>query len=378
MTGRRRRLRGAGAATLVALLVAACSSGSKGPVEAAGAGGATLPPQAVGNAVLFDPWQITDPFAGGVVALTYLVPTGWQSSGQVVWLPQWERLVDLQTVVSDPISGATIEWLPVQDFIFGQAPVGLEPPIGSNYQGKMWVPPVTDPVQFVSDFWMPGPLAHLGNASLVSIQQVPAVANEFLTGFGGPANAAAYRMRYSYTQDGQPWDEEVDFALLYSGGAGIDSWYVNFAYDMRAPQGVLDQLAPVLSTIFSSRETTPAWQAVFQRTQQLFTQGIQQQMADTQAFGRLLAQQRAETDALQAQITAERQASQDVIAEMRGEVLAGIETFVDPVNARLVQLPAGQGTYWVNSQGQYLASDQAGFDPSSLGGGWTQIQPRRF
>jgi hypothetical protein len=313
-----------------------------------------------------------------VAAVTYLVPTGWQSSGQVVWMPAWQRLVDLQTVVSDPVSGATVEWLPIQDFIFGQAPAGLEPPIGGNYQGKMWVPPVTDPVQFVSDFWMSGPLAHLADATLLSLEQVPAVADEFLLGFGGPANAAAYRMRYSFTQNGQAWDEQVNFALLYASGGGIDSWYVNFAYTMRAPQGVLDQLAPVLSTIVSSRDSTPQFQAIVTMTQRLFTQGIQQQMADTEAFGRLLAEQRAQTDALQAQITADRQASQDRIAQLRGEVLSGVQTFSDPVNGRLVQLPAGQSTYWVNNQGQYFASDQPGFDPSTLGGGWTQLQPRQF
>jgi hypothetical protein len=58
-------------------------------------------------------------------------------------------------------------------------------------------------------------------------------------------------------------------------------------------------------------------------------------------------------------------------------VLAGIDTFVDPVNQRLVQLPAGQGTYWVNAQGEYLASDRPGFDPTTeVGGTWTLLQAR--
>jgi hypothetical protein len=185
-------------------------------------------------------------------------------------------------------------------------------------------------------------------------------------------------LRYTFVQNGQTWEEVVNFALLYSTGPAGDSWYVNFAYTMRAPQGVLDELAPVLSTIVASRNTTPEWAAIHRLTQQLFTQGIQQQMADTAAFGRLLAEQRAQTDALQQQIVAERQQSQDRIAEMRGEVLSGVQSFQDPLSGQTVQLPAGQGTYWVNNQGQYFASDQPGFDPNSLGGGWTQLQPRQF
>lgn len=335
--------------------------------------GTNMPP----GLAVFDPWFITDPMAGDQVALRYLVPVGWRSVGQVVWMPEWSRLVDLQTRASDPVSGATVEWLPVQDFLYFQPPAGLEPPIGANYQGKAFVPPITDPAQFVSSFWMGGPLAHLADATLVSIVQQPQVADDFVTQFGAPANAAAYRMRYSYFLDGQPWDEDVSFALLFSSANGMESWYVNFAYTTRAPQGLLEAMAPTLSTIVASRTTTPEWEATFRLTQGLFYQGIQQQMADTQAFGQLLAQHRAESQALQQQIVAERNASQDRIADLRGQVLAGIDTFVDPLNQRLVQLPAGQGTYWVNAGGQYIASDQPGFDPATqFGGTWTLLQQR--
>jgi len=104
---------------------------------------------------------------------------------------------------------------------------------------------------------------------------------------------------------------------------------------------------------------------------------VQQQMADTVAFGQLLAQHRAESQALQAEVTAERQASQDHIADVRGQVLAGIDTFVDPADGRLVQLPAGKETYRVSDRGDYIASDNPGFDPTTLGGTWVMLQPRR-
>jgi len=313
---------------------------------------------------------------GGSVALTYLVPAGWQSFGRVEWLPQWQRLVDLQTRVSDPQTGLTVEWLPLQDFIWFVAPVGLEAPVGSNYQGKAYVPPVFDPAQFVADFWMPSTLAHLSSATLVSTRQVPTVADEFKRAFGGPADATAFVLRYAYTQNGQPWEEDVSFALLYAAGAEITSWFVNFAYTARAPAGQLDRDGGVVSTIFSSRVTSPEWEATFRLTQQLFTQGIQQQMADTVAFGQLLAQHRAETQALQQQVTQERLDSQDRIADLRGEVLSGVQTFVDPINQTYVQLPQNWSTYWVNAQGDYIATDQPGFDPNSQGGGWQRLQPR--
>jgi len=279
--------------------------------------------------------------------------------------------------VVDPATGLTIEWLPVQDFIWFQAPAGLEAPIGSNYQGKAYVPPVGDPSQFVANFWMPSRLAHLSNATLVSVVQLPAVAQEFVRQFGGPSEAYAYQLRYEYSQNGQPWEEDVSFAMLFAQGQGIVSWYVNFAISARAPKGELDRQAGAISTVIASRIATSEWEAVYRLTQRLFTQGIQQQMADTAAFGQLLAQHRAETEALQRQVVDERQQSQDRIAQLRGESLTGIGTFVDPTTGAQVQLPTGWNSYWVNQQGEYMAATP-GFDPTSNGGGWQQLQPRTF
>jgi hypothetical protein len=346
--------------------------------QTAGPGVGTAPP--AGNAQIrlrFFPQAITDPAAGNLTAMTFLAPDGWQYQGQVQWLPEWSRTAFLQTRVSDPVSGVTVEWLPIQDFIWFPAPAGFNAPIGGNYQGKAYVPPETDPAKFVANFWMPSDLARLQGAQLVSVTQVPQIAEEFKTGFGGPANAAAYRLRYEYDSGGQRWEEDVSFALLFSGSADLTSWYVNFAYSVRAPKGQLDAAAGVVSTVVASRTTTPQWDAIYRFVQQLFTKGIQQQMADTEAFGRTLAQNRAEIQALQDQVTAERQASEDRIAELRGETLSGVQTYDDPVSGAPVQLPLGYNTYWVNQQGEYITSDQAGFDPNSLNDGfWQQLQPR--
>ncbi|MEA2621217.1 MAG: hypothetical protein QOH61_127 [Chloroflexota bacterium] len=324
--------------------------------------------------VRFSRQAVQDPAAGNVDALVFLLPDGWQAQAGVQWLPAWERLAFLQTTVFDPSTGITIDWLPIQDFIWFDPPAGLSAPIGGNYQGKAYVPPATDPVQFVADFWMPNVLPHLRNATLVRVDQVPEIAAEFETGFGGPADAFAYRMRYQYDQGGQAWEEDVSFALLYSAANGITSWYVNFAYTVRAPLGELDRNAGMISTVVASRITTPEWEGIYRLVQQLFIQGIRQQMADTLAFGNLLAQYRAESAALQQQVTEERQASQDRIAELRGQVLQGIETYANPFNQELVQLPVGWSQYWVNAQDEYAVSDP-GFDPNGFGGGgWQQLQ----
>lgn len=351
-----------------------------GQVVEPGQGNGPVPPAPAGSAIKFEPWFVTDPMAENVTAMTWLAPDGWLGEGSVQWWPEWHRLAFLQTRIVDPNSGLTIEWLPTQDFIWFDPPAGLpQPPIGGNYQGQAYVPPASDPVQFVSDFWMPGMLAHLRGATVVRVDQVPAVADEFVRQYGGPATASAFRIRYQFDQGGHAWEEDVFFAWLVSGLQPPPIlWQTAFAYSVRAPAGTLDQNPGVISTVVSSRTTTPEWEAKYLLVRQLFTQGIQQQLADTQAFGELLARHRAESQALQDQVAQERQASQDRIATLRGETLAGIQNLVNPYNNTIVQMPADWNTYWVNPQGEYIVSDQPNFDPNQEPqlGSWERLTPR--
>lgn len=328
------------------------------------------------NTQRFTRVSFVDPAANNTTAISLLVPNGWQANGGVQWLPTWARLAFLQTSVVDPASGVAIAWLPIQNFMHFTPPPGFDVPIGGNYQGKAFVPPITDPVDFVQQFWTPNDLRELQGAAVQSVVEVPPIANQFLAAFGGPGEARAYRIRYSYSRNGQPWERDVSFALLFSSANGIVSWFVNFAHTASGPRGSLDAYAGLLSTIVASRVTTPEWEANYRIVTQLFYQGIQQQMADTVAFGRLLAQHRAESQQLQQQIVNERAASQDRNSQIFRETLGGVQSFNDPVNRAPVELPLGWSTYWVNQRGEYLAADP-GFNPNSLNDGtWLQLQPR--
>lgn len=126
--------------------------------------------------VHFAPYTVSDPASNGINEFSVLVPDGWQASGSVQWLPEWSRLAFVQTRVNDPATGLTIDWPPVQDFMYFTPPAGFEVPVGGNYQGKAFVPPITDPLQFVRDFWMPDTLSHLQNASVIAVVEQPSPA----------------------------------------------------------------------------------------------------------------------------------------------------------------------------------------------------------
>lgn len=328
------------------------------------------------DAVVFRRYTVFDPASNGIAAMSLLVPSGWQASGEVQWLPLWARLAFLKTSVRDPLTGLTINWLPIQNFMYFTPPAGFEVPIGGNYQGKAFVPPITDPLQFVREFWMPDALSHLQNATVIGVQEQPVVAQEFIRGFGGPADAGAWRIRYEYQVDGVAWEQDVAFALLWSGSDPV-SWFVNFASTATAPRGELDRLKGLVSTVIASRATTVEWEANHRVVTKLFYQGIQQQMADTVRFGQLLAQHRAESQALQQQVFDERMASVDRQNQVFRETLGGVQGYDDPVNRAVVQLPLGWDTYWVNQQGDYVAVSDPNLDPNTLNNGtWTQLKPR--
>lgn len=328
------------------------------------------------DAVVFRRYTVFDPASNGIAAMSLLVPSDWEASGEVQWLPLWARLAFLQTRVRDPLTGLTINWLPIQNFMYFTPPAGFEVPIGGNYQGKSFMPPITDPLQFVREFWMPDTLSHLQNATVIGVQEQPVIAQEFIRGFGGPADAGAWRIRYEYQVDGVPWEQDVAFSLLWSGSDPV-SWFVNFASTATAPRGELDRLRGLVSTVIASRATTVEWEANYRVVTKLFYQGLQEQMADTVRFGQLLARNRAESQALQQQVFDERLASVDRQNQVFRETLGGVQGYDDPVNRAVVQLPLGWDTYWVNQQGEYVAVSDPTLDPNTLNNGtWTQLKPR--
>ena len=70
-----------------------------------------------------------------------------------------------------------------------------------------------------------------------------------------------------------------------------------------------------------------------------------------------------------------QQRGQDQSAAGYSQYLRGTETYQNPTTGEKVDLDSKYGNAWTNSNGEYLLSDQAGFDPNTvLQGSWTQLQ----
>ncbi len=57
--------------------------------------------------------------------------------------------------------------------------------------------------------------------------------------------------------------------------------------------------------------------------------------------------------------------SQDRISRAFSEYMRGVETYRNPYEDRPIQLPSGYDGVWVNRSGEYLLSNQSGFNPNA-------------
>jgi hypothetical protein len=295
--------------------------------------------------------------------VTFLLPPGWKQQGRIVWLPEFSVLANLQLKLSDPVSGTVVEWLPTQHFSWTDQLPGLVQP-GANWMGAILAPPLEDPAVFVEGFWAPQSLPQLRGLRPVSREDYPSLARQAVARDVG-WRAQALRLRYRYEQGGQPWERDVHLTLAYApANNGIAMWNVQRAFTCSAPLGGLDRMAPVLQALVANVQFTPEWQATYSVVQRLRRQGLQQQMADTAAFGRQLQAHREEVQRLGQQMHEERMKSADRIAEGQREYLAGVETFSDPFQKLGVYLPAGYKEHWVNPKGEVILSTEVGFNPN--------------
>lgn len=325
------------------------------------------PPAAANGMQRYRLAVLPDPMAGNIPAVTLLVPDGWQVQGGPVWVPDTSMAAHLRVKVSDPRTGLTIETLPVQSFTHIPNPMYPLPRFGF-YQGRMVLEPIPDPDTLIKTAW-PNVLPEIQQSQPVAKEEYPGRVQATLAlmqaaRVPGQLAAQSFRIRYEYQNNGQPFEADVYYTASYGTTQMGTMWDLTDARVYKGPKGSLDANAAMLRAVYQSIQMTPQWQASLQIVRQLFTQGLKQILQDQQVMAQKLAEYRDHTARLAQQISQERMASQDRQAEAFREVLGGVETYSDPYQGQNVYLPAGYKNYWVNNKGEYLLTDQTGFDPN--------------
>jgi hypothetical protein len=307
--------------------------------------------------------SVKDPGINDIEAVSFLAPAGWKTEGGVQWFPDHSVLANLLMRVTDPQTGAVIEFLPLQNFTWlTQMVVPMQP--GTNYLGNILWPPIDDVREFIKAFYTPTALKQLQRARIVSMQSLDKVAAQVARSYGGQSSVNSARVRYEYETAGKAWEEDVYCTLVYTPNPLGTLWSVSSAYAFRAPKGLLDKLTPAMSTSIATLRLSPDWWAGYMYVQKLFQNRMNQSIKDAGTISRTIASNSEEIRRMYSESYRQASEAQDRVSQSYSEYIRGVETYTNPYEDRPVQLPSEYRDAWVNQRGEYLLSNDAGFNPN--------------
>lgn len=331
-------------------------------------------PLAAQGAMKFHRLSVKDPGINNIECVSLLIPEGWKTEGGVQWFPDYSVLANLLLRITDPATGAAIEYLPMQNFTWlTQSVVPMQP--GTNYLGNILWQPIRDVPQFIQMFYAPQTLPRLQGARIVSREDLPAVAAAVVQLYGGQSAVVSTRVRYAYQLGGHPWEEDITCTLVFTDWQLGTLWSVYSAYSFRAPQGQLNRLMPVMNTTVSTARISLDWFAGYQYVQKLFQDRMNQSIRNAAAISATITRNSEEIRQMYRESYRLASESQDRISRSYSEYIRGVETYQDPYQGRPIQLPAGYDEVWVNPGGEYLLSNSPGFNPNTTGGSeWRRME----
>jgi hypothetical protein len=151
--------------------------------------------ESVAGDMRFTRLSVKDPGINNMEAVSFLIPAGWRAEGGVQWFPDFSIQANLLMKITDPQTGAAVEFLPMQNFTWLTHMVVPMAP-GTNYMGNIIWQPVLDVAQFVQIFYIPKPLSHLQNGRIIAKEDLPKVALQVAQANGGQSTARSGRVRY--------------------------------------------------------------------------------------------------------------------------------------------------------------------------------------
>jgi len=326
--------------------------------------------------------SVADPMVGGDEAFSLLVPRGWRHEGGVLWQQQYSNLATGRFRVFDPAGATQLEVFPVTPCVWADQGIAFFPP-GSVYLGNEVAPPPRSAHDYVRDDVIPRfresarSLRISGRARLEDVERALSQGGE---AYGLRTTVLAERVRIEY-QDavtGRAMEEDVYCALTLSttpSMPGTTIWSPERLYAFRAEKGRLDADAPLLQAMASSMRLSLGWFAKYSQVLEMARNNQLQSIRDAGEISRRVSRNNDEILAMYRQSWQERQASADRVNREFGEAIRGVESYVDPAKDFPVELPSGYRNAWVSGSGEYVLSNEDGFDPN-VGStiGWKRME----
>jgi hypothetical protein len=324
-------------------------------------------------------------FERPMTSAAMLVPVDWQSQGVTTWNIK-DKCNTVQTTLS--ASGPDdrgVEVFPAFSWVWADNPQALQMTAAQTAQ-MGWRPCDVMQPMAAADYLRRNLAKLRPNAQLAGIEQAPKLMELLQQQARKNEQAAAqYRLhqrvrpdavkgRVRYSLNGKAMEEWVIVATVTTGTLGQSydtramqlrpSWSYNCAAYViaeRAPQGQLEASEKLFELIVTTYHADPAWQArvtqTAQNVQRTELKGVQDRSA-------IVAKNADDIANIRRQQFENQQRTQDRTAEGFSQMTRGVESYRNPDTGETVELSNLYGNAWVNNRGEYLLSDQPGFDPA--------------
>ncbi len=313
-------------------------------------------------------FAITDPQMDNIPAFRVLAPADWHFSGGLTWNIALANLVTADVAISAPDGSAGFFVHPAPMFISGQIEYQWQQ--GQPYLGMIVMPIPNSPADFIQRHVLPERRPGAGNLRLVKRTDLSqwgagiAAANQQT---GSVTQGYGTRVRFAYTENGEAWEEDFYCAVLVSRptmGPQNLFWLADRNLSVRARQGQLDDLDPLANAFVNSFRVDRVWFARFNKVQRQWIADRQQGIANAGAMSRAISRSNDAFDAALTESWQARQQAEERAGREFSEYIRGTENYSDPNSGHSVELPGGYDHAWSNALGEYVLSNDTGFDPN--------------
>jgi hypothetical protein len=319
----------------------------------------------------------------GYEALRLLVPKGWHFKGGVSW--DYNRMppeASIAFTIASPDGGSVLRQFPHINLFWSQDPsmqlsysqlgVGIQQPMGA--------------IEFLKDFFIPRFCSDVSNLKVVQTQNVPQLAQQSkdltqlqLNLFGQISpfqfqfeiRAEAARLKMEYLQGGKKIVEDVTVAINYVicylpnmyGGITPGITWIPTVNSFKAPAHEFNDRIRIFKIIADSRKDNPVWAENCIKLSATVTRDqLRQQRA---IFNRMqqISKTQSEISDMIMDSYQKRSQAYDRIFDNYSEAIRGVDSYLDPINDRKIELPTGYDNAWTNGS-DYIISDDAGFNPN--------------
>ena len=310
-------------------------------------------------------------YIGGEVS-RFLIPAGWKFDGKMAWDMAMTLPAQARWRAFDPHGPAEFEGYPTLLFTWRVNRNGLGPPLpplGSKSAGGIFAQPVNDQFTAILQVVLPAYRKDLLKARVVDKEKLPKLAEYvFKHNFDAANNRQsvfAGRMRFEYTVDGQPVEEDVTAVLtLNAPQFGGSSWRISDIYTTRAPKGSIDEVRQLRMVMQRSLRPDFQWN---QAMGQIALGANKAKIAEIQEIGR---RSREAFNAANRASDAQKQAFEAHIKDIGDRALVVDQYIRDvtPYNSTQgppVELPSGYNHVWQGNNGQYIQTNDPNYNPAS-------------